>query len=97
MKTNTKILIGIGIAAAATTAIAYGVYRELKAIRNLTITVDDLPDEDEAFEELVKKAEDLVKIKVDGRDLLPRQISVAYGGGHQGLQLLLLHCGILLV
>ena len=55
MKTNTKILIGIGIAAAATTAIAYGVYRELKAIRNLTITVDDLPDEDEAFEELAEE------------------------------------------
>ena len=55
MKTNTKIFIGIGIAAAATTAIAYGVYRELKAIRNLTITVDDLPDEDEAFEELAEE------------------------------------------
>ena len=52
MKTNTKLLIGIGIAAAATTAIAYGVYRELKAIRNLTIDVDDLPDEDDVLEEL---------------------------------------------
>jgi hypothetical protein len=51
MKTNTKLLIGIGIAAAATTAIAYGVYRELKAIRNLTIDVDDLPEEDDALEE----------------------------------------------
>lgn len=52
MKTNTKLLIGIGIAAVATTAIAYGVYRELKAIRNLTIDVDDLPDEDDVLEEL---------------------------------------------
>lgn len=57
MKTNTKILIGIGIAAAATTAIAYGVYRELKAIRNLTIDVDDLPEEDEALEELEAEEE----------------------------------------
>jgi len=46
MKTNTKILIGIGIAAAATAAITYGVLRELKAIRNLTIDVDDLPEDD---------------------------------------------------
>lgn len=60
MKTNTKILIGIGIAAAATTAIAYGVYRELKAIRNLTIDVDDLPEEDEAIEEL-EAAEEVVE------------------------------------
>ena len=46
MKTNTKILIGLGIAAAATTALAIGVIRELRAIRNLTIEVDDLPEED---------------------------------------------------
>ena len=57
MTTNTQILIGIGIAAVATAAIAYGVYRELKAIRNLTITVDDLPDEDEAFDELAAEEE----------------------------------------
>lgn len=64
MKTNTKILIGIGIAAAATTAIAYGVYRELKAIRNLTIDVDDLPEEDEAIEEL-EAAEEVVEEAVE--------------------------------
>ena len=58
MKTNTKILIGIGIAAAATTAIAYGVYRELKAIRNLTIDVDDLPEEDEDLEALACEEEE---------------------------------------
>ena len=52
MKTNTKILIGIGVAAAATTAIAYGIYRQLKAIRSLNIDVEDeLPDEEEALEE----------------------------------------------
>lgn len=58
MKTNTKILIGIGIAAVATTAIAYGVYRELKAIRNLTIDVDDLPEEDEDLEALACEEEE---------------------------------------
>ena len=65
MKTQTKVLIGIGIAAAATTAIAYGVLRELKAIRNLTINVDDLPDEEpveaaleEAVVEEVEAAEE---------------------------------------
>ena len=57
MKTNTKILIGLGIAAAATTAIAYGVYRELKAIRNLTINVDDLPEDDDPIEELAEEEE----------------------------------------
>ena len=58
MKTNTKILIGIGIAAAATAAITYGVLRELKAIRNLTIDVDDLPDEeiDAVCEEVCEEA-----------------------------------------
>ena len=55
MKTNTKILIGLGIAAAATAAIAIGVIRELRAIRNLTIDVDDLPEEDD-FDALAEEA-----------------------------------------
>ena len=60
MKTNTKILLGIGIAAVATTVVAIGVLRELRAIRNLTIEVDDLPEEepaDELAEEAAAEAE----------------------------------------
>ena len=57
MKNSTKLLIGFGIFAAATTAITIGVVRELKAIRNLTIDVDNLPDEDEAMEELTEELE----------------------------------------
>jgi hypothetical protein len=45
MKAHLKLAIGLGIAAAATTAIVIGVARELKAIRNLTIDVDDLSDD----------------------------------------------------
>lgn len=45
MKTQTKVLIGVGIAAVATTLIAIGVIRELKAIRNLTIDADELPED----------------------------------------------------
>ncbi len=56
-KNNIKLIVGLSIAAAATTALVIGVVRELKAIRNLTIEVDDLPEEpadlleDEADEE----------------------------------------------
>ena len=60
MKTNTKILIGLGIAAAATTAIAIGVIRELRAIRNLTIDVDDLPEEDALDVAVEEAAEEVV-------------------------------------
>lgn len=44
-KTQIKLLVGLGIATVATAAIAIGVIRELKAIRNLTIDADELPDE----------------------------------------------------
>ncbi len=56
-KNNIKLIVGLSIAAAATTALVIGVVRELKAIRNLKIEVDDLPEEpadlleDEADEE----------------------------------------------
>ncbi len=53
MKTNTKILIGLGITAAATAALAIGVLRELKAIRNLTIEVDELAEDEVSLDELV--------------------------------------------
>ncbi len=56
MKTSTKVLIGLGIAAAATTLIAIGVIRELKAIRALTIDEDDLPEDlidEDACDEVV--------------------------------------------
>ena len=42
---NKKLLIGLGIAAVATTLIAIGVIHELKSIRSLTIDADELPDE----------------------------------------------------
>ncbi len=44
-KSNIKLIIGLSIAAAATTALVIGVARELKAIRNLTIDVDELPED----------------------------------------------------
>ena len=68
MKTNTKILLGIGIAAAATTVIAIGVLRELRAIRNLTIDVDDLPEDepaDEAVEEAAIEEEAVIEEEAD--------------------------------
>ena len=46
---NKKLLIGLGIAAVATTLIAVGVIHELKKIRKLTDDADDrLPEELEA-------------------------------------------------
>lgn len=59
-KSNIKLIVGLSIAAAATTALVIGIVRELKAIRNLTIDVDELPeepmalgdDEDEAAEDI---------------------------------------------
>ena len=44
-KMQIKLLVGLGIATVATAALAIGVIRELKAIRNLTIDSDELPDE----------------------------------------------------
>jgi hypothetical protein len=44
-KMQIKLLVGLGIATVATAALAIGVIRELKAIRNLTIDADELPDE----------------------------------------------------
>ena len=44
-KNNIKLIGGLSIAAAATTALVIGVVRELKAIRNLTIDIDELPEE----------------------------------------------------
>ena len=57
MKNSTKLIIGLGIFAAATAAVTYAVVRELKAIRNLTINIDTLPDEDEDIEELTEDIE----------------------------------------
>lgn len=45
MNKNLKIALGIGIAAAAVTAITIGVIRQLKAIKSLTIEAEELPDE----------------------------------------------------
>ena len=43
---NKKLLIGLGIAAIATTVIAVGIYRELKAIKELTIDdAEELPED----------------------------------------------------
>ena len=44
-KNQIKLIVGLSIAAAATTALVIGVVRELKAIRNLTIDIDELPEE----------------------------------------------------
>ena len=44
-KMQIKLLVRLGIATVATAALAIGVIRELKAIRNLTIDADELPDE----------------------------------------------------
>ena len=44
-KNNIKLIVGLSIAAAATTALVIGVVCELKAIRNLTIDIDELPEE----------------------------------------------------
>jgi hypothetical protein len=44
-KNNIKLILGLSIAAAATTALVIGVVRELNAIRNLTIDIDELPEE----------------------------------------------------
>lgn len=46
---KTKLLIGLGIFAAATTALTIGIIHELRAIRALTVDADDLealPEED---------------------------------------------------
>lgn len=58
-KNNIKLIVGLSIAAAATTALVIGVVRELKAIRNLTIDIDELPEEPaDALEEEEEVAED---------------------------------------
>ena len=44
-KNSIKLILGLSIAAAATTALVIGVVRELNAIRNLTIDIDELPEE----------------------------------------------------
>ena len=41
---KTKLLIGLGIFAAATAALTVGVLYELKAIRALTVDADDLEE-----------------------------------------------------
>ena len=54
---NTKLWIGVGIAAAVTAAITVGVIHELKAIRKLTIDATDLFDEEDDLEaELLEEA-----------------------------------------
>ena len=45
MKTSTKVLIGLGLVAGVTAALAVGIIRELKAIRALTIDADDLAED----------------------------------------------------
>lgn len=44
-KTALKLVIGLSIATAATAVIAIGVIRELNAIKALTISEDDLPED----------------------------------------------------
>ena len=41
---NKKLLIGLGIAAVATTLVAIGVIHELRQIRSLTVDADELPN-----------------------------------------------------
>ena len=41
---NKKLLIGLGIAAVATTVITVAVIHELKKIRKLTTDADELPE-----------------------------------------------------
>ena len=58
-KNHIKLIVGLSIAAAATTALVIGVVRELKAIRNLTIDIDELPEEPaDVLEEEEEVAED---------------------------------------
>lgn len=45
---KTKLLIGLGIFAVATTALTIGVIHELKAIRALTVDADDLEEFEDA-------------------------------------------------
>ena len=60
-KSNIKLVVGLSIAAAATTVLVIGVIRELKAIRNLTIDIDELPEEPaDALEEAEAAAEEVV-------------------------------------
>ncbi len=47
---KTKLLIGLGIFAVATTALTIGVIHELKAIRALTVDADDLEELEEDAE-----------------------------------------------
>ena len=57
MKSTTKWILGLGVFAAATAAVTYAIVRELKAIRNLTINIDTIPDEDEETDELFSEEE----------------------------------------
>ena len=41
---NKTLLIGLGITALATSALIIGVLRELKAIRELTIDAEEIPE-----------------------------------------------------
>ena len=60
-KSSIKLIVGLSIAAAATTALVIGVVRELNAIRNLTIDIDELPEEPaDALEEAEAAAEEVV-------------------------------------
>ena len=59
-KSSIKLIVGLSIAAAATTALVIGVVRELNAIRNLTIDIDELPEEPaDALEEAEAAAEEV--------------------------------------
>ena len=42
---SKKLLLGLAIAATATTAVIIGILRELKEIRELTIDADELAEE----------------------------------------------------
>ena len=44
-KTAMKILFGLTIATAATAIVAVGILRELKAIKNIEIHTDELPED----------------------------------------------------
>ena len=46
MKKQSKIILGVGIAAAAIGAFAAGVIHELKTIKKLTTDIDEIPEEE---------------------------------------------------
>ena len=61
MKKNTKLWIGLGIAATAVAAFTAGVVHELKVIKKLTTDIDDLPEEEVPAEECEEAIEEITE------------------------------------